>query len=162
MLCIYSVTANLTIAYNLGAIGGMMLALQIASGILVAMTYVASDAHSFTALDTWNQVPGTGLRTSSVRCYRSGTPSATPSLVFVIVPLPSCAIAPCRYEDPVVYLRPFHGCTPHGLLRPWTLSIMSRSGVYARELAPRATTPPDCISMECPDTYWLSNTTNAP
>jgi len=51
MLCIYSVTANLTIAYNLGAIGGMMLALQIASGILVAMTYVASDAHSFTALD---------------------------------------------------------------------------------------------------------------
>jgi len=51
MLCIYSVTANLTIAYNLGAIGGVMLGLQIASGILVAMTYVASDECSFAALD---------------------------------------------------------------------------------------------------------------
>lgn len=51
MLCIYSVTANLTIAYNLGAMGGVMLGLQILSGILVAMTYVASDEQSFTALD---------------------------------------------------------------------------------------------------------------
>jgi len=51
MLCIYSTTANITIAYNLGAIGGVMLGLQIASGILVAMTYVASDDNSFAALD---------------------------------------------------------------------------------------------------------------
>jgi len=51
MLCIYSTTANITIAYNLGAIGGVMLGLQIASGVLVAMTYVASDDQSFATLD---------------------------------------------------------------------------------------------------------------
>jgi len=51
MLCIYSTTANITIAYNVGAIGGVMLCIQIASGVLVAMTYVASDVDSFMALD---------------------------------------------------------------------------------------------------------------
>ena len=51
MLCIYSTTANITLAYNLGAIGGVMYSLQVGSGILVAMTYVASDDHSFSTLD---------------------------------------------------------------------------------------------------------------
>ena len=51
MLCIYSTSSNITIAYNLGAIGGTMLAIQITSGILVGMTYVASDEQSFTTLD---------------------------------------------------------------------------------------------------------------
>ena len=51
MLCIYSTTANITLAYNLGAIGSMMYGLQVGSGILVGMTYVASDAQAFYALD---------------------------------------------------------------------------------------------------------------
>ena len=38
-LSMYSTTANLTIAYNIGAIGGMMYALQVSSGI--AMCTVA-------------------------------------------------------------------------------------------------------------------------
>ena len=52
MLCMYSTTANITIAYNLGAIGSTMFVLQVASGILVGMTYVASETHAFTALDS--------------------------------------------------------------------------------------------------------------
>ena len=51
MLCLYSTSANITLAYNLGAIGGVMYGLQVTSGILVAMTYVASDDHSFSTLD---------------------------------------------------------------------------------------------------------------
>jgi len=51
MLVVYSTSANITIAYNLGAIGGMAYGLQVASGILVAMTYVASDEYSFPTLD---------------------------------------------------------------------------------------------------------------
>lgn len=52
MLCLYSTSANITLAYNLGAIGGVMYGLQVTSGILVAMTYVASDDHSFATLDS--------------------------------------------------------------------------------------------------------------
>jgi quinol-cytochrome oxidoreductase complex cytochrome b subunit len=51
MLVLYTTSANITIAYNLGAIGGMAYGLQVASGILVAMTYVASDEYSFPTLD---------------------------------------------------------------------------------------------------------------
>lgn len=70
MLCTYSVTANLTIAYNLGAIGGVMLGLQITSGVLVAMTYVASDTQSFTALDSAQRdsTYGWALRSVHANC----------------------------------------------------------------------------------------------
>ena len=66
MLCIYSTTANITIAYNLGAIGGVMLGLQIASGVLVAMTYVASDEQSFATLDEESAQPRSK---QLVHCY---------------------------------------------------------------------------------------------
>lgn len=52
MLCLYSTSANITLAYNLGAIGGVMYGLQVGSGILVGMTYVASDDYSFSTLDS--------------------------------------------------------------------------------------------------------------
>ena len=50
-LVAYTTSANLSIAYNLGAIGGTMYMLQVASGVVIAMSYVASEDHSFSALD---------------------------------------------------------------------------------------------------------------
>lgn len=50
-LVMYSTTANLTLAYNVGAMGGVMYALQVSSGIVIAMSYVASEDYSFPALD---------------------------------------------------------------------------------------------------------------
>nr|ATQ37454.1 apocytochrome b [Diplonema ambulator] len=51
-ICTYSTHANLSTAYNMGAAAGIMLAVQIASGVLIAMSYVASDAEAFSALDS--------------------------------------------------------------------------------------------------------------
>ena len=58
-LCIYSTSASLTIAYNLGAIGGILYGMQVGSGLCVAMSYVASEEYSFPTLDasphyTWS------------------------------------------------------------------------------------------------------------
>ena len=53
MVSIYTTHANLTLAYNLGAMGGVALGFQIGSGILVGMTYVASDSDAFTGLDQY-------------------------------------------------------------------------------------------------------------
>lgn len=47
----YTTTANLTIAYNVGAAAGMMLGVQVASGVVIAMSYVASEDASFSMLD---------------------------------------------------------------------------------------------------------------
>lgn len=51
MLCSYSTHSNLSVSYNLGASAGVMLALQIGSGILIAMSYVASAEQAFLTLD---------------------------------------------------------------------------------------------------------------
>ena len=48
----YSAPAALTVSYNVGALAGVMYGMQVASGITVAMSYVASDAAAFHALDT--------------------------------------------------------------------------------------------------------------
>ena len=55
-LCVYTTSGNLTVSYNLGAIGGMLYGLQVASGLCVAMSYVASEALSFPTLDTVHHV----------------------------------------------------------------------------------------------------------
>ena len=47
----YSTTANLTIAYNVGAGAGMMYTIQLVSGIAIAMSYVASEDYAFPTLD---------------------------------------------------------------------------------------------------------------
>lgn len=47
----YSTTANLTIAYNIGAGAGMMYVVQVGSGVVIAMSYVASEEYSFSTLD---------------------------------------------------------------------------------------------------------------
>lgn len=47
----YSTTSNLTISYNLGAIGGVLYVMQVSSGLCVAMSYVASETESFHTLD---------------------------------------------------------------------------------------------------------------
>ena len=47
----YSTTSNLTIAYNVGAMGGVMYTLQVVSGVVIAMSYVASEEYSFPTLD---------------------------------------------------------------------------------------------------------------
>ena len=43
-LCLYSTTANLTIAYNVGAIDGMTYALHVSSGVIIAMSYIPTGA----------------------------------------------------------------------------------------------------------------------
>ncbi len=50
-LCVYSTSANLTVAYNAGALAGTFYALQMASGIVIAMSYEASPAGAFVSLD---------------------------------------------------------------------------------------------------------------
>jgi hypothetical protein len=54
-LCIYSAPAALTAAYNVGALASLMYGLQVVSGLLVAMSYVASsDAfHTLDILEGW-------------------------------------------------------------------------------------------------------------
>ena len=52
MLSIYTTSSNLTLAYNIGAAAGICFSVQVISGVLVALTYVASDACSFSTLDT--------------------------------------------------------------------------------------------------------------
>nr|ADP88933.1 apocytochrome b [Diplonema papillatum]APQ44781.1 apocytochrome b [Diplonema papillatum] len=49
-LAMYSAPAALTASYNVGAMAAVMYAMQVLSGIMVAMSYVASDA-AFHALD---------------------------------------------------------------------------------------------------------------
>ena len=56
IVSIYTTHANLTLAYNMGALGGMALGVQITSGVLVGMTYVASDADAFVGLDPTSPV----------------------------------------------------------------------------------------------------------
>ena len=51
MLTIYSTTANLSVAYNVGATAGVSYAIQVSSGVVIAMSYVASDDHAFGTLD---------------------------------------------------------------------------------------------------------------
>ena len=48
---LYSTSSNLTVAYNVGAMAGVLYAVQVSSGIVVAMSYVASEEYSFSALD---------------------------------------------------------------------------------------------------------------
>lgn len=55
MLCTYSTHANLSIVYNMGAAAGIMLAIQIGSGIVIAMSYVASADVAFSTLDYANR-----------------------------------------------------------------------------------------------------------
>jgi len=50
-LVMYSTTSNLTVAYNVGAAGGVMYGMQVTSGLVIAMSYVASDEGSFSTLD---------------------------------------------------------------------------------------------------------------
>ena len=50
-LCIYSTSSNLTVCYNLGATAGVLYALQVFSGISIAMSYCSSDTHAFIVLD---------------------------------------------------------------------------------------------------------------
>ena len=56
-LVLYSTSANLTVAYNLGATGGMVFGIQVLSGVIIAMSYVASDDYSFSTLDPTPTVP---------------------------------------------------------------------------------------------------------
>lgn len=48
----YSTTSNLTVAYNVGAMGGVMYTMQVISGVVIAMSYVASEEYSFPTLDS--------------------------------------------------------------------------------------------------------------
>jgi len=50
-LQLYTTTANLTGAYNVGALAGVLYGIQVASGVVIAMSYVASDEGAFVALD---------------------------------------------------------------------------------------------------------------
>ncbi len=50
-LCVYSTSASLTVAYNVGALAGTFYAMQMASGIVIAMSYEASSAGAFMSLD---------------------------------------------------------------------------------------------------------------
>ena len=50
MLCTYSTSAALSAAYNLGALAGILYAVQLSSGVLIAMSYVASE-DAYSALD---------------------------------------------------------------------------------------------------------------
>jgi quinol-cytochrome oxidoreductase complex cytochrome b subunit len=63
MLSIYSTTSNLTVAYNVGATAGVSYALQVSSGLVIAMSYVASDAMSFCTLDALRMSTGGILST---------------------------------------------------------------------------------------------------
>ena len=49
--CIYSTSANLTIAYNMGVLSLVFYAMQVGSGVLMAMAYNASTDHAFIVLD---------------------------------------------------------------------------------------------------------------
>ena len=51
-LSMYSTTSSLSVAYNLGAMSGVMLSVQVISGIIIAMSYVASEVDAFMVLDT--------------------------------------------------------------------------------------------------------------
>ena len=51
-LHIYSTSSNITLAYNTGALAGMMFSIQVLSGIIIAMSYVAQEELSFATLDT--------------------------------------------------------------------------------------------------------------
>ena len=50
MLCTYSTSASLSAAYNLGALAGILYTVQLSSGVLIAMSYVASE-DAYSALD---------------------------------------------------------------------------------------------------------------
>ena len=47
----YSTSSSLTIAYNVGAMAGVLYAVQLSSGVIIAMSYVASEDASFSTLD---------------------------------------------------------------------------------------------------------------
>ena len=65
-LCIYSTSANLTVAYNMGAMVGVMFGVQVASGVCIAMSYVASEVMSFPALDQCDTIVGGSTSSSDM------------------------------------------------------------------------------------------------
>ena len=50
-MSMYSPTAALSVAYNLGAIAGMAYGIQSISGVLMAMMYCGLEEHAYAALD---------------------------------------------------------------------------------------------------------------